>query len=102
MAAPAPAAPRKRFVASIDQGTTSSRVILFDGSGSVVSMVAKEHRQITPQSAWVEHDALEIWANVEECMAGALEKAKATHLDVAALGITNQVCVCLLRLENTR
>ncbi|HEY2706555.1 MAG TPA: glycerol kinase GlpK [Caulobacteraceae bacterium] len=79
-----------RYVAAIDQGTTSSRCMLFDAAGAVVSVTQKEHRQIFPQPGWVEHDALEIWANVQEVVAGALAKAGATVADVAAIGITNQ------------
>jgi glycerol kinase len=78
------------YVAAIDQGTTSSRCMLFDAAGAVAGVAQKEHRQIFPQPGWVEHDALEIWANVQEVVAGALAKAGATVADVAAIGITNQ------------
>jgi glycerol kinase len=80
----------RRFIAAIDQGTTSSRCMLFDAAGAIVSAAQKEHRQIYPRPGWVEHDALEIWANVQEVIAGALEKAGATAADIAAVGITNQ------------
>ena len=79
-----------RFVLAIDQGTTSSRAILFDHSGSLVGVAQREHRQFFPQPGWVEHDAGEIRANVLLVVAGALEKAGAVAADVAAVGITNQ------------
>jgi glycerol kinase len=79
-----------RFVAAIDQGTTSSRCMLFDAAGAVAAAAQREHRQIYPRPGWVEHDAEEIWANVEAVVAGALAKAGASAADVAAVGITNQ------------
>ncbi len=79
-----------RFVAAIDQGTTSSRCMLFDAAGAIAAVAQKEHRQIFPRPGWVEHDAEEIWANVEAVVAGALAKAGASAADVAAVGITNQ------------
>ncbi|HEY5105742.1 MAG TPA: glycerol kinase GlpK [Caulobacteraceae bacterium] len=79
-----------RYVAAIDQGTTSSRCILFDAAGKIAARAQKEHRQIFPRPGWVEHDALEIWTNVQEVTAGALAAADATAVDVAAVGITNQ------------
>ena len=81
-----------RYVASIDQGTTSSRVMLFDHSGRVVSVSQKEHAQILPQAAWVEHDAETIWSNVQECIANAMRDASAAAADIVSVGITNQVC----------
>ncbi|MBV8681797.1 MAG: glycerol kinase GlpK [Caulobacteraceae bacterium] len=79
-----------RFVAAIDQGTTSSRCIIFDAAGEIVAIGQKEHRQIFPRPGWVEHDALEIWTNVQAVTAEALEKAGARASDLAAVGITNQ------------
>ena len=79
-----------KYVAAIDQGTTSTRCILFDHSGSIVAAEQKEHRQIYPQPGWVEHDALEIWERTQQVMRGALSKAEAAAGDVAAIGITNQ------------
>ena len=79
-----------RVVLAIDQGTTSSRAILFDHSGSLVGVAQREHRQFFPQPGWVEHDAVEIRGNVALLIAGALEKAGAVAADVAAVGITNQ------------
>ncbi|MEU4742231.1 glycerol kinase GlpK [Actinosynnema sp. NPDC023658] len=79
-----------KYVAAIDQGTTSTRCMVFDHSGRVVSVDQKEHRQIFPQAGWVEHDADEIWTNTRQVAAGALAKADLTTADIAAVGITNQ------------
>ncbi len=79
-----------KYVAALDQGTTSTRCMLFDHGGNVVAVDQKEHAQIYPQPGWVEHDPLEIWSRAREVIAGALEKGKAAAKDVAALGITNQ------------
>ncbi|GAA2482079.1 glycerol kinase GlpK [Streptomyces thermolineatus] len=78
------------FIAAIDQGTTSSRCIVFDRDGRIVSVDQKEHEQIFPRPGWVEHDAAEIWDNVQEVVSGALDKAGITAEDIKALGITNQ------------
>ena len=78
------------YVAAVDQGTTSTRCMIFDHSGRVISISQKEHRQIFPQPGWVEHDALEIWANTQEVIGKAVAKANAQPSDIAALGITNQ------------
>ncbi|RLL65929.1 glycerol kinase GlpK [Streptomyces sp. Z26] len=78
------------FIAAIDQGTTSSRCIVFDRDGRIVSVDQKEHEQIFPKPGWVEHDAAEIWTNVQQVVSGALDKAGITRDDVKALGITNQ------------
>ena len=79
-----------RYVGSLDQGTTSTRFIIFDESGSIVSQHQLEHRQIFPRAGWVEHDASEIWHNVQEVIALALQKANLKGYDLAAVGITNQ------------
>jgi glycerol kinase len=79
-----------RYVAAIDQGTTSSRCIVFDAKGQIAAIDQKEHRQIYPRPGWVEHDALEIWANVEQVVEGALKKLAIGPSDLAAVGITNQ------------
>jgi glycerol kinase len=81
---------RNIYVAAIDQGTTSSRCIVFDGSGTIVSLAQCEHRQIFPQPGWVEHDADEIWSNVEFVVADALAAGAVTPDQLAAVGITNQ------------
>ncbi|WDZ89742.1 glycerol kinase GlpK [Nocardiopsis sp. HUAS JQ3] len=80
----------QQYVAAIDQGTTSSRCILFDRDGRIVSVDQREHRQIFPKPGWVEHDAVEIWANVEAVIRGALDKNDITPDQIAAVGITNQ------------
>jgi glycerol kinase len=78
------------IIAAIDQGTTSTRCILFDHDGRAVAFDQKEHRQLYPQPGWVEHDPLEIWQTTQAVIAGALAKAGLTAKDIAAVGITNQ------------
>ena len=78
------------LVAAIDQGTTSTRLILFDRDGRVVCVDQREHRQITPRAGWVEHDPREIWQRTREVIGGALARSGAEAGDVAAIGITNQ------------
>ncbi|WP_031466950.1 glycerol kinase GlpK [Sciscionella sediminilitoris] len=78
------------YIAAIDQGTTSTRCMVFDHSGQVVAVDQKEHRQIFPEAGWVEHDALEIWANTRAVTASALANGDLTAADLAAVGITNQ------------
>jgi glycerol kinase len=80
----------RRFIAAIDQGTTSSRCIVFDPAGSIVGTEQREHRQIFPRPGWVEHDASEIWQNVQWCARSALEHAGIGPDDLNAVGITNQ------------
>ena len=79
-----------RFVAAIDQGTTSSRCIIFDQAGAIMAIAQMEHRQIFPRPGWVEHDAEEIWANVQAVVRGAMAKLGILPADLAAVGITNQ------------
>jgi glycerol kinase len=79
-----------KFVAAIDQGTTSTRCMIFDRHGQVISLAQKEHQQIYPQPGWVEHDPLEIWQRTQEVIAEAVAKAGAKPGDIAAVGITNQ------------
>ncbi|MFD4197731.1 glycerol kinase GlpK [Amycolatopsis thermoflava] len=78
------------YVAAIDQGTTSTRAMIFDHSGRVVAVDQREHEQIFPQAGWVEHNAEEIWENTRAVTAGALAKADLQAGDIAAVGITNQ------------
>jgi glycerol kinase len=78
------------YIVALDQGTTSTRAIVFDARGSIVSLGQKEHEQILPRAGWVEHDPMEIWRNVQEVIGIALSKADITRHDVAAVGITNQ------------
>ncbi|MDR9397009.1 glycerol kinase GlpK [Pontimonas sp.] len=78
------------FVLALDQGTTSTRAIIFDHDGLPVATGQMEHRQIFPHAGWVEHDPMEIWANSREVIGQALGKANITRHDIAAVGITNQ------------
>jgi len=79
-----------RYVGAIDQGTTSTRFIVFGHGGEIVAVDQQEHAQIMPQPGWVEHDATEIWTNTQAVIAGALAKAGLAASDLAAVGITNQ------------
>jgi glycerol kinase len=79
-----------RYVAAIDQGTSSSRCIVFDRDGAVVGTAQREHAQLHPRAGWVEHDPLEIVANVRAVVDEAVAAAGASADDVAAVGITNQ------------
>jgi glycerol kinase len=78
------------YVGALDQGTTSTRFMIFDHSGGVVGVDQKEHEQIYPKPGWVEHDPKEIWERSGEVTAGALKKAGISASDLAAVGITNQ------------
>jgi len=79
-----------QYILSLDQGTTSSRAILFDHNGSIRQMAQKEFRQYYPQPGWVEHDPEEIWSSQYGVLAEVLAKANITTRDIAAIGITNQ------------
>jgi glycerol kinase len=79
-----------RYLAAIDQGTTSTRCLIFDADGQVVALDQREHRQIFPRPGWVEHDAAEIWHNVQAVTRSALDNAGLSRADLAAIGITNQ------------
>ena len=81
---------RQRLVAALDQGTTSTRCIVFDRQGRMVSIAQREHHQYFPHPGWVEHDAVEIWSIVRRIIPQALADAGADAGDVVALGITNQ------------
>ncbi len=76
------------YAAAVDQGTTSTRFMVFDHSGQVVSVDQKEHEQIYPKPGWVEHDANEIWQRTQEVVGAGLEKVNAS--DIAGVGVTNQ------------
>ncbi|MFD2420236.1 glycerol kinase GlpK [Amycolatopsis pigmentata] len=78
------------YVAAVDQGTTSTRAMIFDHSGRVVSSEQREHEQIFPQAGWVEHNAGEIWENTRRVTADALAKADLRGSDIVAVGVTNQ------------
>ncbi|MEO6859164.1 MAG: glycerol kinase GlpK [Solirubrobacteraceae bacterium] len=90
-----------KYAAALDQGTTSSRAMVFDHSGRVVSVAQKEHEQIYPKPGWVEHDAKEIWARSQEVLDEALASAGASADDIAGLGITNQRETALVWDRNT-
>ncbi|HEX3586938.1 MAG TPA: glycerol kinase GlpK [Candidatus Angelobacter sp.] len=90
-----------RYIAAIDQGTTSTRFIVFDSAGRTVACAQKEHRQIYPQPGWVEHDAEEIWGRTEEVIAEAMGQAGLKAGDLAAIGITNQRETTLLWNKKT-
>ena len=79
--------PDPRYVLAVDQGTTSTRAIVFDHGGEVVSSGQLEHEQILPRAGWVEHDAAEIWRNTREVIGQALSRADVTRHDIAAIGI---------------
>lgn len=79
-----------KYIMALDQGTTSSRCILFDHAGNICASVQKEFRQIFPQPGWVEHDAKEIWNVTLEVSRAAMEKLGVGAADIAAIGITNQ------------
>ena len=78
------------YVGALDQGTTSTRFMIFDHGGQVVAIDQKEHEQIFPKPGWVEHDPAEIWTRTTEVIEGALQKANLAASDLAAVGITNQ------------
>jgi glycerol kinase len=82
--------PRPRLVAAIDQGTTSTRCMLFDAAGQPVATAQKEHRQIYPRPGWVEHDPAEIWLRTREVVADAVARMHLRPGDLAAVGIANQ------------
>jgi glycerol kinase len=79
-----------KYVAAVDQGTTSTRCMTFDHAGRVVAVDQKEHTQIYPQPGWVEHDPLEIWTRTQEVIDGALRKSGVERSEIAAVGVTNQ------------
>jgi len=89
------------YVLAIDQGTTSTRAMIFDKSGGVVAVGQKEHEQIFPRAGWVEHDPLEIWRNTQEVIGLALSRADITRHDIAAVGITNQRETAVVWDKNT-
>jgi glycerol kinase len=78
------------YIASLDQGTSSTRCMIFDPNGRVISIAQKEHHQFTPQAGWVEHDAREIWQNTQEVIQTAIKTAGITTSEISAIGVTNQ------------
>jgi glycerol kinase len=79
-----------KYAAAVDQGTTSTRFMVFNHSGQVVAVHQLEHEQIYPQAGWVEHDPMEIWARTQDVIKGAMQKANITADDLVAIGVTNQ------------
>src|ERR1051325_2288572 len=79
-----------KYILALDQGTTSSRAMVFDHSGSVVAVAQQEFRQIFPKPGWGEHDATEIWATQRHTPQEARAKAGLTATNIVAIGITNQ------------
>ena len=78
------------YIASLDQGTSSTRCMIFDPQGRVISMAQKEHHQFTPQAGWVEHDAREIWQNTHGVIENAIKTAGIATSEISAIGVTNQ------------
>ncbi len=79
-----------KYILALDQGTTSSRTIVFDHSGSIVDVDQQEFGQIFPEPGWVEHNPMSIWKSQLQTTLGAMEKAGISPFDVAGIGITNQ------------
>ena len=79
-----------KYIGAIDQGTTSTRFIVFDRSGQVAAVAQKEHEQIYPQPGWVEHNPEEIWQNTREVIWEAMARGRLQASDLVAVGITNQ------------
>src|SRR3954463_12461900 len=90
-----------KYAAAIDQGTTSTRCMVFDHGGNVVSVAQKEHEQIYPKPGWVEHDVTEIWARTQEVVDEAVASAGASADDIAGVGITNQRETAVVWDKNT-
>jgi glycerol kinase len=90
-----------KYAAALDQGTTSTRAMIFDHSGKVVSVAQKEHEQIFPKPGWVEHDPQEVWARSQEVLDEAMSSAGASADDIAGLGITNQRETAVVWDKNT-
>jgi glycerol kinase len=80
----------QQYILALDQGTTSSRAIIFDKQGQIISVAQKEFTQIFPQPGWVEHDAVEIWSTQAGVAAEATVKARINGTNITAIGITNQ------------
>ncbi|HIY25204.1 MAG TPA: glycerol kinase, partial [Candidatus Brachybacterium merdigallinarum] len=89
------------YIMSIDQGTTSTRAIIFDHAGQIVASGQKEHEQIFPKAGWVEHDPLEIWKNTRDVVGQALVGAEINRHQLAAVGITNQRETAVVWDKNT-
>ncbi|NBU65054.1 MAG: glycerol kinase, partial [Chloroflexia bacterium] len=79
-----------RYILAIDQGTTSTRCMIFDQTSQVIAVAQHEHTQIYPQPGWVEHDPHEIWQRTQQVIGEAFTNANLSRADIAAIGITNQ------------
>ncbi len=90
-----------KYVAAVDQGTTSTRFMIFDHAGNVVAIDQREHEQIYPKPGWVEHDASQIWQRTQQVIEGALKKSDISPKDIVAVGITNQRETTLLWERST-
>jgi glycerol kinase len=90
-----------KYAAAVDQGTTSTRFMIFNHEGAVVGVEQKEHEQIYPQAGWVEHDPMEIWQRTQEVIKGGLAKAKVDPKDISAVGVTNQRETTIVWDKNT-
>ena len=91
----------EKYILAIDQGTTSSRAIIFDKQGNIKKITQKEFTQIYPKSGWVEHDPMEIWASQSSIVREALEYARVSPRDIVAIGITNQRETTIIWDKNT-
>jgi len=91
----------KKFIITLDQGTTGSRAIVFDREGKMVGSVSKEHRQIYPNPGWVEHDPEEIWCNQKKVMIEVMDKCRLSAEDILSIGVTNQRETVILWDRNT-
>ncbi|RME45417.1 MAG: glycerol kinase [Chloroflexi bacterium] len=91
----------KKYAAAVDQGTTSTRFMIFDHGGNVVGIDQMEHEQIYPQAGWVEHDPMEIWARTQDVIKGGLQKAGVSADEIAAIGVTNQRETTIVWDKNT-
>ncbi len=92
---------KKKYVGAVDQGTTSTRFMIFDHAGQVVGIHQLEHEQIYPKPGWVEHNPLEIWERTQQVIKGALEKAGVDPAELAAIGVTNQRETTIVWDKNT-
>ncbi|NLW13260.1 MAG: glycerol kinase, partial [Trueperella sp.] len=91
----------KKYVMAVDQGTTSSRAIIFDHGGNIIAVGQKEHEQIMEKAGWVEHDPIEVAESVREVIGEALSKADINRHELAAVGITNQRETAVVWDKNT-
>ena len=91
----------KKYAAAVDQGTTSTRFMIFDHGGQVVGVDQMEHEQIYPQAGWVEHDPMEIWARTQDVIKGGLQKSGVKAEEIASIGVTNQRETTVVWNKNT-